>query len=733
MTKKNINRGVVFYLIAFIVTCFVALNGNYIFSGYKIEVGQVSKVQLKATRDVENTVKTEKQKQNIIETTDKRYVIDKNITETVTNSVEDFFIVADEERSRYKEYQSSDINKNVVAPDINQPFVSEKLETLLHSSEQANVVLNCSDEEYNAFKEGAVSIITTSLTTGVKESDMERNQLYIEDQFAHITENEELNQVGISVYQTFFRANLVVDEEATQKAIDDQIAEIEPEIYLKGQTIVNDGDIVTDEQYQMLKELGFVDTSLSEKKMPIIGVIIIISCLFLVGVLFFNKLCGNENKIKKNDELLIFSVYIASLILIWLTARFPIYLSPVLGSIVLISIFYGFGSGVFYSMFITIIGLIIVSGNIEYCIFMIISGVFIALISKKILERKNVYKVALIYGVFNSILFLGLQVLFENRFNVASLSVVSLIFIQAIITIIICFGMIPIFEMLFSVLTPNKLLELSNPDNELIKKFIFEIPGTYHHSLVVANLSETAALEIGADSALVRVAAYYHDIGKLKNPFYFSENQIGENPHDNLPPEESFAIIKDHVDYGVELAKKYKLPKEIIRMIQEHHGTTLVRFFYVKAKNTSKNPDEITEDMYRYKGDKPQSKESGILMLADTCEAGVRSIVNKANGLPDIEKFVNELIKGKIDDNQLVDSGLTFGDIEKIRIAFMRVFKGMYHERVEYPKLKSQPQKEIEKIDNDNVIDNSVNDETENLEKTVETIDENVNKDDEVK
>lgn len=676
-------KGALLFLVSYIFTCIIVLNGNYISTGYKIEVGQVSKEQLKATRDVENTVKFENEKKQIRQNTDKRYAVDKTINDSVTESITEFFQVADAERVKYKE------SINAVNEDgTPQKYESEKLTTLLNSVDDANVILTCSDEQYNAFKQGTIGVFTSALETGVKESDLEKNKLYIEDQFSHITESDKLNAIGISLYETFFKANLVEDVQATEQAINEQIANIEPQIYLKGQTIVNDGDIVNEEQYAMLKELGYVDSSLSEKKIPIFGILTIISSLFVTAALFFRKIYIKSDYNKDKYEFLMFSVYNVSILLLWLTSDYPIYLSPILASIALISIFYGVKIGIYYTIFIMSIGVCIVSGDIEYCLFILISGVFLSIIAKNILQRKNLYKVAIVYGFFNTILYFGISTLFFNKIDTEIITTVIYIFGQGLITVVFCFGMIPVFEIAFSILTPNKLLELSDPNNELMKRFIFEMPGTYHHSLVVANLSEVAAAEIGANASLARVGAYYHDAGKLKNPYYFAENQVGENPHDNLTPIESCNIIREHVQYGVEIGEKYKLPNEIIEMIGEHHGNTLVNYFYVKAKNEAEDPDTITEDMFRYKGRKPKTKESAILMLADTCEAAVRSKISKVRDLTAIESFVDELIKGKIDDGQLVDSGLTFGDVEAIKIAFMRVFKGMYHERVEYPKLK---------------------------------------------
>jgi len=246
---------------------------------------------------------------------------------------------------------------------------------------------------------------------------------------------------------------------------------------------------------------------------------------------------------------------------------------------------------------------------------------------------------------------------------------------------------LPFWETFFGVITNIKLLDMTNPNNALLRRLIIEAPGTYHHSLVVANLSETAAYEIGADANLARVGGYYHDIGKLKNPQFFAENQdmMGENPHNGLTPLESVNTIIGHVRYGMELAGESRLPQAIKDFIMQHHGTTLIQYFYCKAK---KDSGDINENEFRYPMTIPQSKETAILMLADTAEAAVRSMKKGVNHFNDLEPDIKRLIKAKLDDGQLLDSGLSIKDLDLIAKAFMRVFRGMFHERIEYPKLE---------------------------------------------
>lgn len=693
MDKKTLLSSKILFFIAFLLTLLFALNGKYISTGYNIEVGQVSSVQLKANRDVENTVKYERQVEEIRTNTEPRYIIDTEISDKVYEIVEDFFIIVDEQRKLYKSYAQT---KTTTSP----PFDNGKMSTFLNNEEEIYTLLTATDEDYNTFKNGTINIFKSTLDAGVKESDLEKNLVYVTEQFSNLTTNESLNNVGVEIYETFFEANIIIDEDATNKAIEDKVNELEPEIYLKGQTIVNDGDIVTNEQYMMLKDLGYVDTSLSEKSVSIFGIFSLIVAIFYIAYNYIKKIYCVKKILSKNKIFMLFSVYVGTLIFVTVTNSLAIYFSPILLSILTVSVFLGAGFGTFYTIFIISVSSLIVGANVQYFTFMIISGVFVSMLSKEVFQRKNVFKITLIYSMFNVFIYFGITTLFKNTVTINIFIDLLAIGLNAIVTVLLCFGLIPVFEIAFSILTPNKLLELSNPENELLKRCTFEIPGTYHHSLVVANLAEVAAISIGANPSLVRVGAYYHDIGKLKNSIYFSENQDGENIHDTLNPLESFEHIVGHIEHGLTLAKKHRLPKEISDMIVEHHGTTLVKYFYIKAKNDNPDDDTITEDMFRYNGPKPQSKEAAILMFADTCEAAVRSIVNKVKKFDEVEDFISTLIKSKIDDGQMTECDITYGDVEKIKQAFSGVFKGMYHERIEYPKL-NKANKEKDKENND--------------------------------
>lgn len=250
-------------------------------------------------------------------------------------------------------------------------------------------------------------------------------------------------------------------------------------------------------------------------------------------------------------------------------------------------------------------------------------------------------------------------------------------------------ALIPYLENTFDILTDIKLLELSDFSHTLLKQLLLQAPGTFHHSIMVGALAESGAEAIGANATFARIASYYHDIGKMKRPNFFIENQRGgENPHNKIKASLSALIITSHTKDGYILGKQNKLPKEILDIILGHHGTTLVQYFYYKALSEDK---EVLEADFRYSGPKPKSKEAAIILLADTVEAAVRSSEDKSR--EGIEKLIRYLIKYKIDDDQLSDSDLTMREIEEVTQAFLNTLQGAYHERIKYPKVDEKIKK----------------------------------------
>ncbi|MDD5109183.1 MAG: HDIG domain-containing protein [Candidatus Omnitrophica bacterium] len=294
-------------------------------------------------------------------------------------------------------------------------------------------------------------------------------------------------------------------------------------------------------------------------------------------------------------------------------------------------------------------------------------------------KRTKVIQAGFIAGIAQLISLVLLEYLWINQSQRY-----LIILLNGLICGVITLGILPLFEYLLRTVTNISLLELADSNQPILQRMTLQAPGTYHHSLIVGNLSDTACSAIGANGLLARIGAYYHDIGKLNKPEYFIENQdIRKNAHDTLSPTMSKLIIMNHVKEGLELAKKYRLSPILWDFIQQHHGNSLVYYFYRKALEGKEEDQEITEEGFRYPGPKPTTRETAIVLLADSVEAATRSLKNPT---PDkIEEMVHKIINNKFIDGQLDECELTLKDIEKISGVFSKILSGIYHSRVNYP------------------------------------------------
>ncbi len=307
------------------------------------------------------------------------------------------------------------------------------------------------------------------------------------------------------------------------------------------------------------------------------------------------------------------------------------------------------------------------------------SGILSIMLMQRTHKRIAIINAGIVIGVFQAaLLFLMEHLTVQEPFNYL------ILFFNGLACGIIVIGVLPIFEYLFRTVTDVSLLELTDFSHPILQRMILEAPGTYHHSLIVGNLSEAASTAIGAHALLARVGAYYHDIGKLYKPDYFSENyNLNGSLHDSLPANMSKMVIMNHIKEGVDLAKKYKLNPRIIEFIQQHHGTSLVYYFYLRALENTELEEQIKEEGFRYPGPKPDTKEAAIVLLADSVEAAARSLKDPTPAK--IEELVHKVINNKFIDGQLDNCELALRDLEKISAVFIRILSGIYHSRISYP------------------------------------------------
>lgn len=343
--------------------------------------------------------------------------------------------------------------------------------------------------------------------------------------------------------------------------------------------------------------------------------------------------------------------------------------------------------GIMVNVIVTLIIAIMGSMQLDFLLFFIISGSIAPILTSMAKERQKMFYVALYMMAVNGALFL-LRALFisENYFEIVTVEMLFVLLNPAL-AVIMTYGSLPLWETIFNIMTPFKLLELTTSNQKLLQRLMLEAPGTYHHSMMVANLAETAAVDIGANALLARSGALFHDVGKLKNPHYFTENQNGENPHDVLAPDSSAKIIINHVSDGVKLAKEYKLPKVIIDIIEQHQGDSVVFYFYHKAKEHS-DGFKIDPKDFSYPGPKPQNKEAVLVMLADCVEAAIKARSEKERNMETIQQVIKDILKSKMLDGQLTESDIKLKELIMIEQAFIKVYNGLYHERVKYPEAK---------------------------------------------
>lgn len=550
---------------------------------------------------------------------------------------------------------------------------------------------NLSEADIQWLYERGIDYAINVMSKGVAQEELEGARAKIAQSISndkYITGAEEkfLQAViqQVNLYPTY-----VLDAEATAAKKSEILATVEPEkiTVQKGELVVRKGEILTDRQIVILQQLGYSQSA--SPGMVVLGIAILIAILMLVVrafmVYFTPKVYRDEKQVVLLMLLTVATLFTYDLFLsltlssIAERASQVGYLIPVAMGTMLITILLDMRLGIMIDLIFAIfVGLYTESS--PFAVVALIGGLVGSLGVASLGQRSDISRAALGISAINACLIIALGMLQNQTADVVAFGVVFGVF-NGLISSIFTMGILPYLENLFGITTSIKLLELANPNQPLLKRLMTEAPGTYHHCIMVGNLGEAAADAIGANGLEVRLGAYYHDIGKLKRPYFFSENQFsGNNPHDNITPQLSTLIITSHVKDGIEMAKEAKLPPIIIQMIAQHHGDSLVPYFYAKAKEAD---PETKERDFRYEQPKPQTKEAAILMMADTVEAAVRSKKNATPG--QIEGFIRTLIKNKLNDGQFDECELTFRDLDQIATAFTRVINGIYHKRIEYP------------------------------------------------
>ena len=645
---------------------------------YKLNEGDIATVDIKAPRDIIDEEATKAKEQEVTAKVEKKFTLKNEIKIEASENIKSFF-------DKLINLKSNDIDEKSKISEL------KKIDAFKLSDAEYKTLLDLNVDKDTELQWIALTAIDKGYEKQIEEDnseDIAEAKTIVDDYLSSQELESNIEVILREMCESQIKANYFFDQSKTDEAVKEALKSVSKVMIKKNQTIVKEGEPITQQQINILTELGLVGEDLS-KDYIYTYIILAFFVLFVLGMQYMYL--KKEKKEILIDTKLVFLILLLNLLSV-ISARVftfvSLFIIPIACAPILMTVFLDSKISIVINSLNLLFVAVIVGFDPQVILIGIVSTIVSSTTLKKISQRNDILYSTVYVAAAVAVVILSSGILLSNNIKQILLDVILAVF-GAFISGILAMGLLPFLESSFSLVTNMKLLELSNPNNPLLKRLLMEAPGTYHHSVMVANLAEVAAEEVGANPMLVRVGAYYHDVGKIKRPFFFGENQLGgTNPHDKISPTLSTTIIISHVKDGLELAKEYDIPKVVSDMIVQHHGTTLVKYFYYTLKNSSENPDEIREEDFRYPGPKPQSKEAAIIMMADSVEAAVRSIQEPT--LEKIEDMVNNIVKDKMNSNQLNECDLTFRELEVIKACFLRVLKGIYHHRIEYPTEKGK-------------------------------------------
>jgi putative nucleotidyltransferase with HDIG domain len=547
------------------------------------------------------------------------------------------------------------------------------------------------DSDYSFSKDKPVVLIAANTI----EKQLQYGDLVQFDQLKERLENHFSNSIPsddrnkmISLFFDIIKPNVSLNESLTQKTLEEELSQISQTrgSIEKGQLIISKGKVVKSEEYSILNSLKTEYESQvwnsTNYNWVLVAYTLLVALALLMLLLFLRKY-RMEVFLNNTKVTFIFFNVVLMILLTTLVINYNsqyIYVVPLCILPLVLKAFFDARLGLFAHVLTVLLLGFIVPNSYEYMFLQIIAGIVTILTVSELYKRANLFisvgQITLIY----IIAYFAFFVIHEGQITTLEWKTFGLFILCGLATLFVQ-PLIYIYEKIFGLVSDVSLLELSDTNTKLLKELSNKAPGTFHHSLNVANLAEASANEIGANSMLVRVGALYHDIGKMKNPTYFTENQsTGINPHDELSSRESARIIIDHALNGIEIAKKHNLPDRVIDFIRTHHGTSLVYYFYMKEK--AENEDVKLED-FSYPGPKPFSKETAILMMCDSVEAASKSLKEPTS--TKINEFVENIVNKQMESGQFLNADITFKEIQSIKKVLKHKLANIYHLRIEYP------------------------------------------------
>ena len=663
---------------------------------YDLQVGSVPEENITAPREVEDTAATDALKKRAREAVSPVYSKDGAETVTMQEKIQAYYEEIDQVRNHAfvqldaVSSQWEAAGQIGPAPTIETVLTEafyQELNQLMPEqvdNETLHQLLLATDAQWQAAKNQATESSNAAFENGVGEDAVALTRDGVQKQLEALDVPDVCKQMAMKPITKYLNANLLYDEDATEEARDKAENDVTPVVYKKGQVIVKSGEEVTESQFAVLQILGMVAGGFNA---PLyIGALLVVLLLTAMGVHLIREQDPDiESKTLLMGGICIVFVLLAALLVIRTNPGFvPVCFVAMTMSMV-VNAHTGMVLGNLTSALVGVMALV-AGATSQVAFAVLLSGMAgstaCAKLADRCKSRVRILGCGLVAGAAGGAVYICMGLLMGNAFLTILQSVLVSLAV-ALVASMVCLGSTPIWEQGFKILTPMKLMELCNPTNPLLHRLSMEAPGTYHHSIMVGNLAEAAAEAVGANPLLARAAAYYHDVGKLKAPAFYAENQPQDmpNPHDKLTPLESVQIIRNHTIDGERMILEAGIAPEIARIARQHHGTTLMYYFYNKARENDPNVDP---SLFRHNGGKPTTREAALIMLADATEAATRA--GGATG--DYKRTMEKIIQQRYDDGQLDLVNFTFQDLNTIAREFESVLRGMYHQRIQYPDVR---------------------------------------------
>lgn len=710
------------FVIMFVVLAAVATPEQH-----DIRVGEPASETIKATKDIEDKIATEKLRQQASASLGEDIMRkDATVTELSQSLLDDYLTSMRRARTGYQKAilptptpTPTPVDEQGVPLDLPQdalpaptvmptatPNPMDTYTQMLTSSigalnltqRELRAVLLADDTSFESMAEIVRQILLNAMDSGVREGALQSTLQNLTIQLYGQGIESQLLPGGIALLTGSLRENVFIDEEATQAEKEQLAAAVDQVIYQKGQNIVQAGEVVTEQQYAMLSELGLLQSEGSDLFMYL-GLGLMLGILFAMVLMYLMQFERDVIQTPKM-ALLLCLICLIQLFIGLAMRELNTYLIPMQLTAILIAILLKPGLAILMNMVMGFCIGVLATGDeglftipmFKMLLLTFIVGSFAVYVTKYTSRRSRLLYAGFLFGAISFACVFATDVMINTDLQdafYAGLYAAG----GGLISAVLAVGLLPLLESMFNLVTPQMLLELSTPTQPLLRQLQTEAPGTYHHSIMVANLAEAAADKVNANALLCRVGAYYHDVGKTRRPIFFKENQLDQpNPHDGMEPEVSAAILAAHVRDGLSMMEKYKMPRAIMDLVAQHHGDTPMAYFLYKAQQQAKESGkEVDASVFHYDGPKPQSKEAAILMLADTVEAAVRTL--KDRSVESITAFVHKLVSEKLAAAQFDDAPVTLRDLGQIESAFVKTLAGIYHERIEYPSSLEQVKK----------------------------------------